>query len=178
MTKTLSVLAAIPFLFASVAFAETASPGPAAAPAEHHAVDRAAWHKKVCGELYAHQAAHLAYLEAKLDLTEAQRPLWTKWKQAHLDAAAKHRSACLEAGPKGDTRPTALEREALIEKILTAKLQTLQATRPALVALYDALTPEQKAVFDHASHHHGAHGMREHGQGHGESEWHHHGQPG
>ena len=175
MTKTLSILAAIPFLFASVAFAETAAPGSAAAPAEHHAVDRAAWHKKVCGEIYAHKAAHLAYLEAKLDLTEQQRPVWTKWKQALLDAATKHRAACLDATPKGDAEPTALEREALIEKMLTAKLQTLQATRPALVALYEALTPEQKAVFDHAARHFGGHGMAEHG--HGGGQMHHHGQP-
>jgi hypothetical protein len=160
----LAIMAAIPFLFASVAFAETAPSGPAAAPAEHHAVDRAAWHKKMCGDMYAHQAAHLAYVEAKLDLTAQQRPAWTKWQQANLDAAAKMRTACLEAAPKAEGRPTAPEREARMEKFLTLKLQTLQATRPALEALYAELTPEQKTVFDRSSHMHGHHG---HGEGHG-----------
>ena len=175
MTKTFSILTAIPFLFASVAFAETPASG-SAAPAEHRAMDHAAWHKTVCGEIYAHQAARQAYLEAKLELTEAQRPLWTKWKQASLDAATKHRAACLEAAPKGDTLPSAPDREAMMEKMLTAKLQTLQAARPALVALYEALTPEQKAVFDQAQRHHGGHGMKGHGMMGSRGQWGRHGQ--
>ena len=175
MTKTFSILAVLPFLFASVAFAETPASG-AAASADHQAVDHAAWHKKVCGEFYARQAAHLAYLEAKLDLTEAQRPLWAKWKQASLDGATKHRSVCQDVAPKGDTLPPAPDHEAMMEKMLTAKLQTLQATRPALVALYDALTPEQKAAFDQAGGHHGGHGMMGHGMMGGQGQWGHHGQ--
>jgi len=170
MFKTpFAVLVALPLLAASVAFAE-----PAAAP-QHQDGDHAAWHKKVCGEVYAHRAGGLAYLEAKLALTSQQRPAWTKWQQAQLDAAAKERSSCLEATPKAEGQhSTALEHEARIEKVLTAKLQELQASRPALQALYEELTPEQKAVFDHNACHH-RHG---HGGMHGHSDWHHGGKAG
>ena len=145
MSKTLiAVLIALPLLMSSAAFAETAPSEQAVASRQHHDVDRVAWPKKACGELYAHQAGRLAYLEAKLDLTSQQRPAWSKWQQAQLDTAAKERSACLEAAPKAETRPNALERDAQMEKFLTAKLQALQVSRPMLQALYEQLDPAQK----------------------------------
>ena len=170
-----AALAAIPFLFASVAMAQTAPPQtvpPEQMPQhmmhEHSLADRMAWHKKACGNMFAHQAARMAFLEAKLDLTDAQRPAWNKWRQARQDAATKERALCLDNMPKQDTRPNALEREARAEKFLTAKLQTMQTTRPALQALYEVLTPEQKAVFDHLS----AKGHHGHGENHGHGAMH------
>jgi hypothetical protein len=83
-----------------------------------------------------------------------------------MDDAAKERDACIADMPaQPDARPTILEGEARIEKMLSARLAGLQARRPALEALYVALTPEQKAIFDHM-------GAR-HERGHGEA-WHHH----
>ncbi len=159
--RKLALLVAVPFLFAAAALAETVPAGPRS---ERPDFDRAAMHKTMCVDMYAHQAARLAYIEAKLDLTAEQRPAWTKWQQANLAAAAKERSACLAAAPKAEGRPTALEREERAEKFLTLKLQTLQSTRPALQALYAELTPAQKKVFDHSGRGHGHFG---HGEGHG-----------
>ncbi len=169
MFKTsIAILIAMPLLVSSAAFAETAPSGQAVAAPPHHAVDRVAWHKKVCGEIYAHQAGRLAYLEAKLSLTSQQRPAWSKWQQAKLDTAAKERSVCLDAAPKVETRPNALERDARMEKFLVAKLQGLQASRPMLEALYEQLTPEQKTAFDRNSRHHGhGHWNKHGGSGHG-----------
>ncbi len=164
LNRKLAILAAVPFLFAAAALAETVPPGP---PSDRPDFDRAAMHKTMCADMYAHQAARLTYIEAKLDLTAAQRPAWTKWQQARLDAAAKERTTCLAAEPKAEGRPTALEREARMEKFLTLKLQTLQATRPALETLYAELTPAQKDIFDHSDHERGGHG-HDHGPGH---EW-------
>ncbi len=160
---SLALLASVAVLAASAAMAET----PTAAT---HATDHADWHKKMCSEMYAHKAGRLAYLEAKLDLTEQQKAAWAKWRQADLDGAAKARSACLEAAPKGDTHPSALDREATMEKFLTLKLQSLQAERPALQAFYEVLSPEQKATFDHSLRHGHHHSGGHHGE-HGEHGW-------
>jgi hypothetical protein len=35
------------------------------------------------------------------------------------------------------------------QQFLSARLDAVQSGKPALQALYQALTPEQKAIFDH-----------------------------
>jgi hypothetical protein len=124
----------------------------------------AAWHKEVCTEHYARKASHLAYLQAKLGLTEQQSAAFAKWRQAVMDQGAKEQAACLEMTPKGNVKPTLLEREAHLEKVLTLKLQGLQAVRPALEAVYNSLSAEQKTIFDHAAHQH-RHGHAGHAGG-------------
>lgn len=139
---------ALPLLWAPLALAQDAPAG-------------GEWHQKMCTEHYARKTARLAYLEAKLGLTEPQRAVWNKWRQTQLDAADQRRTACLQRQHKeGAARPTAVEREARMEKYLSTRLQQLQASRPALQALYDALTPDQKALFDEAArrHRHHRHG--------------------
>ena len=157
-SRTLVLLAAMPFLFATAALAETG----VRAQSERPDADRVAEHKAMCTDIYAHRAGRLATLEARLDLTAPQHAAWAKWQQASLDAATKERAACLETAPAAEGRPTAPEREARLEKVLTLKLQTLQSTRPAMQALYADLTADQKTIFDRAGHSHG-----HHGEGHG-----------
>ena len=155
----LAAIAAVPLLWASLAVAQPAAgdaPAGTMAMQPHPMMDGAVppkdlakWHKGMCTERYAHQSAHLAYLEAKLALTDKQRPAWIKWQQWEMQAAAQDRDACLANTPKDNIAPTALDREAALEKGLALHLQSLQASRPALQALYDVLTPEQRAVLDH-----------------------------
>jgi hypothetical protein len=137
----------------------TPETAPPAAAAEHRHGDMAAWHKDMCSEHYARTASHLAYLQAKLGLSEQQAVTFGKWRQAMLDQGAKERASCLEMAPKGSAKPTILDHEARLEKMLATKLQSLQATRPALEAAYDSLSAEQKAIFDQAVHRH-MRGMR------------------
>lgn len=158
MAKITYVLCTIvPLAWGSVALAappngpEPTAPAAAAEP-RHHG-DFTAWHKEMCTEHYARTAARLAYLQAKLGLSEQQATTFAKWRQAVLDQDAKERATCLDMAPKANAKPTMLEREAQLEKMLTAKLQSLQATRPALEAAYDSLSTEQKAMFDHEIHH-------------------------
>jgi hypothetical protein len=157
------VALALPVLWASSALAEDAARG----DGEHRWHDRGAWHQQMCTERYAGKVGRLAYVEAKLALTDQQRPAWNKWRQAELDAAEQKRTGCLQNQPKEGAKPTAIEREARLEKRLSTRLQQLQASRPALQALYDALTPDQKALLDstamrlgHREHHHGGQGER------------------
>jgi hypothetical protein len=150
--QEIAALLALPLLCSSLAFAQS--------PMEYEGKDPSGWHQHFCTERYARKAAHLAYLEAKLNLTDQQKPTWAKWRQAKIEAAERRRTACLQRDWSRDEHETALDREARIEKWLTARLQELQASRPALQALYEALSPEQKAVFDQASRWHGWRGHR------------------
>jgi len=153
----------IPLAWSAVALAAPPNAPDADAPnapsGPHHHGDFGAWHKEMCSEHYARTAGHLAYLQAKLGLSEAQQATFAKWRQAVLEQGAKERASCLEMTPKGNAKPTILEGEAHMEKMLSLKLQSLQATRPALEALYESLSPEQKTTFDHELRHlHEAHG--------------------
>ena len=116
--------------------------------------------KDKCIEHFARSAGHLAYLEARLQLTANQQPQWDKWRQAVASGAEKERTDCLATMPE---RPTALDRDSRKETMLATKVATLQAARPALEALYQSLTPEQRLVFDRPMH--GEHeGHRHHHQ--------------
>jgi len=102
-----------------------------------------------CKEGYAREAGFLAYLGAKLDLTAPQQPLWDKYHQAMLDSAGKQRQVCLDNAGAPQADVTALARRDHMEKFLTARLDALHATRAPLEALYQSLTPEQRALLDH-----------------------------
>jgi Spy/CpxP family protein refolding chaperone len=172
--RLLTSLAAISMVCATLgaAVAQTAQPanGPGS-PGFHQAQDPIARHNEHCANRYARTAAALAFLEARLNLTESQKASWTAWRQASLDDAAQMRDTCVADVPvHPGTPPTVLEREAQKEKMMSARLAGLQARRPALQALYAVLTPEQQATFDHlamaAGHrHHWHHGMMMERQG-------------
>ncbi len=135
------IFTVLPLLWTTMAVAQEAPPNP---PPD----DPVLRHKAFCGDRYAHEVARLAYLEAKLEVTEKQRGAWYKWQQWQLDSADKEQVSCLAAAPRPAAASTALEKETEIEKALAIKLQSLQSSRPALEALYEALTPAQRTVFD------------------------------
>lgn len=105
--------------------------------------------EQMCKESYAREAGFLAYLGAKLELTGPEQPLWDTYHQAMLVGAAKLRQSCLDDTSSPQSSPTALERRDRIEKSLTARLDFWRATRPPLEALYQSLSPEQRALLDH-----------------------------
>lgn len=100
-----------------------------------------------CEERLAWRAAMRAYVEVKLNLTPEQRPLWDKVQSAAQAEAQKERQLCSELKPGGDT--TMLDRLDRMQQFLSTRLEGLQAAKPAVQALYQALTPEQRAIFDH-----------------------------
>ena len=107
--------------------------------------------KERCEERLARRAGFIAYTVAKLNLTAQQKPLWDKLNASMQSAGDKERQLCdklpAEAGQQG--QGTILDRMSRREQFLQARLQAMQQTRPALEALYNALTPEQKGVVDH-----------------------------
>jgi hypothetical protein len=104
-----------------------------------------------CEERLAHRAGIIAYTVSKLNLTAEQKPLWDKLNGVVQSAADKERQLCAnlpaQAGPQAQA--TILDRMSRREQFLSARLQGLQQARPALEALYQALTPEQKTIIDH-----------------------------
>lgn len=103
-----------------------------------------------CEERLARRAGIVAYVVAKLDLNEQQKPLWDKLQPILQSNADRERQLCTSLG-SADQRDqeTMLDRIKRREQFLSARLQGLQQAQPALEQLYNALTPDQKAIVDH-----------------------------
>ena len=102
---------------------------------QERCIDRLAW-----------RAARRAYVETKLNLTAQQQPLWDKVQSAAQSEEQRERQLC--ASLKSGAEPTMLDRMDRMEQFLSVRLQALQAAKPAVQALYQALTPEQQAIFN------------------------------
>jgi LTXXQ motif family protein len=100
-----------------------------------------------CEERLAWRAAMRAYTESKLGLTPEQHPLWDKVESIAQSEQQKERQLCAALKPRDET--TVLDRLDRMQQFLSARLEALQAAKPAVQALYQALTPEQRAIFDH-----------------------------
>ncbi len=100
-----------------------------------------------CVDRVARRAARRAYVEAKLDLTAEQRPLWDKVQIIAQGEQQKERQLCDQLKPGAES--TVLDRMDRAQQFLSARLDALQSAKPAVQALYQSLTPEQKAIFDH-----------------------------
>ena len=144
---------AVMALTASVAVAQMA-PGGAMGPMRGDrtpptAEQRTARQTEMCADRMARGAARLTYMEERLSLTPAQKPLFERWKAAVQSENAARRADCAKprAAAEGK-RPTLPERNARMEEMLKTRLATLQKTRPAEEALYNALTPEQKSLLE------------------------------
>ena len=166
---------AVGTLVVTGAFAQTASDRDAHKPAmtrpigphHHNPEEMAARMKTMCADRYARAVGMLAYIEAKLQLTPAQQPLFARWKDVKLDAAAARRDKCdtrMAEGAKGKwreggNRPSVVDRMNREEDMLKHRLAELQAEQPALEALYNSLTQDQKMALGDLGHHRGMHGM-------------------
>jgi LTXXQ motif family protein len=117
--------------------------------------EMAAHFKQMCQDHYAHQAAELAYTEAKLSLTPSEQSLFGRWKEVKLDTAKRRAGACATHEPSersARTMPSVVDHMAREEEMLKRRLADLDAERPALEALFNALSPEQKREFGRSQH--------------------------
>lgn len=111
--------------------------------------DNADRRAQFCKNMYARKVGELAFLETKLSLTPAQTPLFARWKQTSMDIATKHQSECATF-KRPDGRPGIAERLNMEEKLLKIRLSDIQAEKPSLVALAQALAPEQQEELGRA----------------------------
>jgi hypothetical protein len=137
--------------------------------------DIAARLKDMCDNSVARETGRLAYLETWLDLTAGERPLFQRWRDAVLGVAHRRADRCnqqvgqrlaqRQAAPaqQGQTpqgqatrdqraanRPGPADRMARQEDRLKERLADIEAERPALQVLYNALSPEQKTELARA----------------------------
>jgi hypothetical protein len=106
--------------------------------------------QKMCLEMTAHRAGHLAYLKERLDLKPEQMAAWNAFEKASTDVIAKSKARCasMPTEIKKDAPPSFTDRLTRRETMMKARLDNLEAVKPSLLALYAALTPEQKEIFD------------------------------
>ncbi|HTQ12944.1 MAG TPA: Spy/CpxP family protein refolding chaperone [Rhizomicrobium sp.] len=171
------LLAAALAVFTAPAFAQSAPPD---AGARHpwmaaHKVDFAKFHAEMCNGIYAHRVGMVAELGARLDLNDSQRPLYERWKEVVLDGAKRHQGECLAHQPDMSHPPSLLDREARMRDRLKDRLAEMDAQQPALAALYNSLSPEQKGEMDRAARQ--AFGHMHRGMMGGMHGWHHRGGP-
>ncbi len=100
-----------------------------------------------CTERLAWRAAMRAYAEVKLNLTAEQRPLWDRVQSAAQAEEQKERQLC--ASRKSADETTLPDRMDRMQQFLSVRLEALQSAKPAVQALYQALTPEQRVILDH-----------------------------
>jgi hypothetical protein len=148
MTHRILPAATAMLFVAGTALAQT----PPAPPPDHPSAkamlkDRAA---ETCRDGPARAAGEVATLEARLQLTEKQKPLFERWKKVKLAAA---RSA--DCAPPSNDAPSVIDALKHEETILRQRLDELKAEQPALEALFASLTDEQKKAFSPPPHRRG-----------------------
>jgi hypothetical protein len=121
--------------------------------------------KSFCEDRVAHRIGARAYLKARLDLKPEQMSAWDAFQKAADDASAKEKAKCASLPTEMKDPPKLIDRLNRREEMMKARLESLQAVKPTLVALYDKLSPEQKAVLDRpmmGGHRHWGHGRHRH----------------
>ena len=114
-------------------------PGPA---------EMAAHMKQMCDDRYAREVGRMAYMETRLSLSQSQQPLFARWKTVRLDAAKRRAADCSQRAQRPDRKTQGpVERMGREQDMLKKRLADLDAERPALAALYDALTPQQRETL-------------------------------
>ncbi|HWD57095.1 MAG TPA: Spy/CpxP family protein refolding chaperone [Stellaceae bacterium] len=110
--------------------------------------------QQACVDRLARRAGFIASIGFKLNLTADQKPLWDKVISAAQSGEEAQRKLCDALPAKAEDRgkESMIDRLHHREQMLQAKLQAMQQADPAVQALYDKLTPEQKAMLDHPFH--------------------------
>lgn len=107
--------------------------------------------QQACIDRLARRAGFIASIGFKLNLTSEQKPLWDKVMAVTQSSEEAQRKLCdaLPANAQDRDKLTAIDRLHHREQVLQARLQALQQVDPAVQALYDKLTPQQKEIIDH-----------------------------
>lgn len=150
---------------ASTAMAQTPPPAspPPAAGGNHDRPMMGGMHgmqgmspKAMCQDHVARRIGNRAYLKTRLELKPEQMSAWNAFEKAADEASKKDLSRCAALPAEMKTPPSYPERLTLQEDMMKARLESIQAIKPSLQALYAVLTDEQKSLFDRSSgQHHG-----------------------
>jgi len=114
--------------------------------------------KAACIDHVARGVGHRAALKVRLELKPEQMPKWQAYEKVADEESAKRLARCASLPTEMKTPPGFTERLNRREQMAKDRLASLEAVKPSLLALYDALSPEQKALFDRPGFGAGRHG--------------------
>jgi hypothetical protein len=89
-----------------------------------------------------------AYVKSRLDLKPEQLSAWNTFEKAADEASSKEKAKCASLPTEMKTPPNFADRFNRREERMKTRLESLEAVKPSLMALYAALTPEQRAILD------------------------------
>lgn len=136
-----------PVELAQAAPANPASPPSAATGHDHRA--RAAMNPKaMCLDRLARRIGNRTYMKVKLELKPEQMAAWDAFAKAAEGADTRETARCNALPAELKERPTAIDRLTMQEGAMKARLERIEAVKPSMTALYNALSPEQKTVLD------------------------------
>lgn len=101
--------------------------------------------KGMKGDPAARAGQHLAQFKSQLKVTPQQEPLWQAFAEKMKANAGQGMKAMRDNMQQPMTAPERMDRMAAAMK---ERLAAMESTHESFKRLYDALTPEQKAVAD------------------------------
>jgi hypothetical protein len=104
--------------------------------------------RSMCQEKTARRIGNRAYLKARLDLKADQMAAWNTFEKAADSASAKDMTFCATLPTEVKPPVNFADRFTMREGMIKQRADTLETVKPSLLALYAALTPEQKAIMD------------------------------
>jgi hypothetical protein len=118
--------------------------------------------KAFCLDQVARRAGNRTYLKIRLELKADQTAAWDAFAKASDAADVKDTARCNALPAEMKDRPSYVDRLTMEENYMKARVERIEAVKPSLVAFYNTLSPEQKAVLDRprpmggmGRHHHG-----------------------
>jgi hypothetical protein len=127
--------------------AQAPPPAPPAAGRERR--ERPAFNPKaLCLDRVARRAGNRTYLKIKLDLKPDQTAAWDAFAKASDAADVKDTARCNALPSEMKERPSYVDRLGMEEAYMKARVERIEAVKPSLTALYNTLSPEQKASLD------------------------------
>jgi hypothetical protein len=119
--------------------------------------------KAFCLDQVARRAGNRTYLKVRLDLKADQVATWDAFAKASDAADVKDTARCNALPAEMKERAGYVDRLTMEENYMKARVERIEAVKPSLVAFYNTLSPEQKAVLDRprpmsgmGRHHHGS----------------------
>ncbi|MCF8531880.1 MAG: Spy/CpxP family protein refolding chaperone [Reyranella sp.] len=119
--------------------------------------------KSMCQDMLARRIGNRAYIKARLELKPEQMTAWNAFEKASDEANTKSNARCAALPAEMKDRPNYVDRLSMEEDAMKARVASIEAVKPTLVALYAVLTPEQKATLDKPRGMAGGREMRRHG---------------
>ena len=104
--------------------------------------------RQICDDRYAGEVGRMAYLEARLHLSDSEQPLFARWKNVRLDIAKRSAVDCnAHMALHDQDRADPVEHMRTEQTMLRQRLADLDEERPVFAALYTVLAPDQRQTL-------------------------------